>query len=136
MICPVCKKVMLVIEYNEIELDYCNQCGGVWFDAGELELMLKSADTENDMLKNIFNSMGAATKEGKRRCPLCNKNMKKVNIGQPDILIDACEQGEGLWCDGGEILKLVKQFPAQPSGEDSAEQNMVDFLAEVFRAQK
>jgi len=41
---------MFVIEYNEIELDYCNQCGGVWFDQGELELMLKPASSENNNL--------------------------------------------------------------------------------------
>ena len=39
MICPVCHKSMLDIEYNNIELDYCEKCRGVWFDAGELELL-------------------------------------------------------------------------------------------------
>jgi len=39
MICPVCRQSMLDIEYNNIELDYCEKCKGVWFDAGELELL-------------------------------------------------------------------------------------------------
>jgi len=62
--------------------------------------------------------------------------MKKVNIGYPDILIDACEHGEGLWFDGGEILKLVQQLPTQSTKENSNEQNVVDFLTEVFHARK
>ena len=138
MICPVCKSDMLVIEYNKIELDYCNQCGGVWFDKGELELMLKPASSENNnlLLKNILSSRDAMTPEQKRKCPLCNKKMKKVNIGYPDILIDVCEHGEGLWFDGGEILKLVRQLPVQSPKENSNEQNLVDFLAEVFHARE
>ena len=42
MICPVCKKDMFVVEYKQIELDYCHTCKGVWFDAGELELLLET----------------------------------------------------------------------------------------------
>jgi Zn-finger nucleic acid-binding protein len=34
---------MVIVEYNEIELDYCTKCRGVWFDAGKLELLLESA---------------------------------------------------------------------------------------------
>ncbi|NIV72594.1 MAG: hypothetical protein GWN16_11560, partial [Calditrichae bacterium] len=37
MLCPVCKKPMMILEYNEVELDYCPICGGVWLDQGELE---------------------------------------------------------------------------------------------------
>jgi Zn-finger nucleic acid-binding protein len=41
MICPTCREVMIVVEQDKIELDHCPQCSGVWFDAGELELMLE-----------------------------------------------------------------------------------------------
>jgi Zn-finger nucleic acid-binding protein len=37
MICPACKYDMIVVEYHNIELDYCNNCKGVWFDSGELQ---------------------------------------------------------------------------------------------------
>ena len=43
MICPVCKKDALIVEYDRIELDYCPSCGGVWFDSGELDLLLEAA---------------------------------------------------------------------------------------------
>jgi Zn-finger nucleic acid-binding protein len=42
MICPVCDRDMTVVEYKGIELDYCTGCQGIWFDAGELGLLLKS----------------------------------------------------------------------------------------------
>ena len=32
------------MEYRQIELDYCLKCSGIWFDSGELDLLLESAD--------------------------------------------------------------------------------------------
>lgn len=39
MDCPVCKKSLIVVERDNIELDYCIACKGFWFDAGELGLL-------------------------------------------------------------------------------------------------
>ena len=47
MICPACKSDMIVVEHSQIELDYCTDCRGVWFDSGELELLLESMGLEN-----------------------------------------------------------------------------------------
>lgn len=46
MKCPTCDSSSLVItERSGIEIDYCTQCRGVWLDRGELEKLLKRADT-------------------------------------------------------------------------------------------
>jgi len=38
MHCPVCKEVLLVMsERQNVEIDYCPQCRGVWLDRGELD---------------------------------------------------------------------------------------------------
>ena len=50
MICPVCKRDMIVIEYHDVELDYCTSCKGVWFDSGELELLLEAHALEEAKL--------------------------------------------------------------------------------------
>ena len=46
MDCPACKGVVVVAEHQRIEVDYCTKCSGVWFDAGELELLLESSALE------------------------------------------------------------------------------------------
>ena len=53
MNCPVCKNPMVVLELDQIEIDHCLHCGGIWLDAGELELLL---ETEEDKarLKNLL----------------------------------------------------------------------------------
>jgi len=37
MICPRCGNLMDIEKADEIEVDVCLTCGGVWLDSGELE---------------------------------------------------------------------------------------------------
>ena len=79
MICPACKHAMVIVEHENIELDYCTACKGVWFDSGELELLLEAAELEDYQvfLDRIIDSPEASSSEKKRKCPICNKKMKK-----------------------------------------------------------
>jgi len=137
MICPVCKYDMIVVEYHNIELDYCTGCKGVWFDSGELELLLESQGLEEAKLfiDNILDSPEAISSEKKRKCPICHHKMKKTTIGeQPKILTDVCGEEHGLWFDGGEVTQLIKHLAGEhPPKRDSREQ-VISFLEEVFEA--
>lgn len=44
MKCPNCNETLLMAERNQIEIDYCPSCRGVWLDKGELDKMLEYAD--------------------------------------------------------------------------------------------
>jgi len=136
MICPRCKSDMIVVEHNKIELDYCTNCEGVWFDSRELDLLLESMSLESPNLffNNILNSSETRTSEKRLKCPLCKQKMKKTTIGQPDrIIVDVCWQGDGLWFDGGELTQLIRQLVKKPLGKQSSEQQVINFLGEVFK---
>jgi len=122
MICPVCKSDMIVVEYKNIELDHSLNCGGVWFDVGELPLRTLPE---------------AASSEKRHHCPICGHRMKKTIIcKEPEIIIDVCDRGDGLWFDGGELAQLLKQV-VKSSGEAYGEwQEVFSFLGEVFHAQE
>jgi len=137
MICPVCKYDMIVVEYRNIELDYCNSCKGVWFDSGELELLLKSQGLEEPtaFFNGIFNSQEAASSEKKRNCPICGRKMKKTAIGgQPEILIDICRDKHGLWFDGGEVTQLIRRLAGEHPPKRDSRGQVISFLEEVFGA--
>ena len=53
MDCPVCKSAMIVLELDEVEIDYCTDCQGIWLDAGELELLLEDAAESREVLKSF-----------------------------------------------------------------------------------
>jgi len=103
MKCPVCKVPTFVVEYDEIELDLCPRCSGLWFDRGELDLLLG----EN----GLVNLQKTSTEEKLRACPLCRQAMDKVNIGADSrVLIDTCPAECGLWFDSGELADLTRSL--------------------------
>ncbi len=135
MICPACGKDALIVEYANIELDYCPACRGVWFDAGELELLLEAAGLESDanFLSDIIKSREADTTEKKRRCPECRRKMKKVAIDdEGKIITDICMSGHGIWFDGGEVSALVKAL-AEKSPDKAASKHVLEFIGEMFK---
>jgi Zn-finger nucleic acid-binding protein len=122
---------MIVVEYQRIELDFCPSCRGVWFDHGELGLMLESAHLDEKSLGDIQRLPEAKTTEKIRKCPICRQSMAKNTIGaKTTILIDACRRGDGLFFDGGEVNQLIKQLSAKESGKENP---IIDFLGEVFK---
>jgi len=47
MKCPVCKEPDLLMTHREqIEIDYCPQCRGVWLDRGELDRLIEKAQAD------------------------------------------------------------------------------------------
>jgi Zn-finger nucleic acid-binding protein len=106
MDCPVCKKSMLVLELQQIEIDYCQSCNGIWLDAGELELLLDDTQEKQKLLDSFH--VDAGNPEKKRRCPKCSKKMNKVLVGESDkVLVDKCRKDHGIWFDSGELHQVV-----------------------------
>ena len=103
MDCPVCKNAMITLELDDVEIDHCFDCGGIWLDAGELELLLDEPEKARSLLKSF--SVDSASAEARRKCPICDKKMQKVIVGdsKPILLIDKCRRGDGLWFDDGEL---------------------------------
>jgi len=48
LLCPRCKDYMKKLKKNDVIIDVCKKCGGMWVDAGELE---KLADVHKRRLK-------------------------------------------------------------------------------------
>ena len=50
-------------------------------------------------------SVDSECAEAKRKCPICDKKMQKVIVGDSEsaLLIDKCPRGDGLWFDKGEL---------------------------------
>ncbi|KTB48942.1 Transcription factor zinc-finger [Dehalogenimonas alkenigignens] len=135
MNCPKDHSPMIVVEHDRIALDYCPECRGVWFDRGELELLMELAcgGEADACTADLLTRPEATTAEARRRCPICNHNMRKEHIGQqPAVLIDSCGRGDGLWFDGGELHQVLSQFQAGVEGNQDA--RLLDFLKETLKA--
>ena len=106
MDCPVCKDAMITLELKDVEIDYCTDCGGIWLDAGELELLLGEPQKAKQLLDSF--QIERRSEERIRPCPICDKKMQKIKVGSsaPVLLIDKCRRGDGLWFDRGELSDI------------------------------
>jgi len=119
--CPVCKKSMIILEYDQVEIDYCPSCGGCWLDHGELELIL---ETEGQILDlSPFKS----SPKGSRRCPRCHKKMRADNFPYTSVEVDICPHDGGIWLDRGELLAI-----ADLEAQNSATQKLKEYFKELL----
>lgn len=109
MNCPACKNSLIILELNQIEIDYCTNCKGIWFDKGELEL-IHSEEVRND-LKDLFREELNST-EQIIKCPICKMKMKKFQFDQSGIIIDNCSD-HGFWFENGELKSLLRRTEKQ-----------------------
>jgi Zn-finger nucleic acid-binding protein len=97
MQCPRCNADLVVVEAEEVELDWCAACGGVWFDAGEVEELLGAGVSLG------LPPAGAA--EPDLRCPRCPRRLAKTSLGSTTL--DTCPDNHGIWFDAGELKALA-----------------------------
>ena len=103
MQCPACKEVMIILELNDVEIDHCLDCRGIWLDNGELELLLGNSNKMPLKLAKNF-------QEASRKCPRCGTKMEKAvfQTKTSEILLDKCPKGCGLWFDEGELQEVAR----------------------------
>lgn len=123
MQCPKDKHLISNIFSKEvnIEIDVCEQCGGVWFD--EQELAKAAAHLRVSLPpKSGKDQMSAHVPDTHRYHPpqnyVCPKDGKSMNehayAGDSGIYINHCDHCLGFWFDGGELEKLKNYLAPSP----------------------
>lgn len=111
MKCLNCSESLVALEIRDFEVDTCLECGGIWLDTGELEMLLGKSLPAN-LLKGE-KSHG----KSKRNCPVCSRKMETIILGDETATeLDSCRLGHGLWFDRGE-LDIVAAYLDQPLRE-------------------
>ena len=57
MNCPVCNETLLLTSRQDVEIDYCPKCRGIWLDRGELDKIIERSypqSTEKAFSLNSF----------------------------------------------------------------------------------
>lgn len=111
MKCPKCDSELKVLLFQDVEIDRCPGCGGLWFDAfehEELKLLRGSEKIDYSPLKP------ASAGTGSGRCPKDQQPLFAMIVaGQPHIAYESCGFCHGVFFDAGEF----KDFKEETLGE-------------------
>jgi len=103
--CPRCALPLAPVRYDEVELDLCRACGGVWLDGGEGEAVIGPA---GDPV--LWARHGAIVREepSERLCPVDGAVLTELGLkgGRDEVSIDLCPECRGIWLDAGEGAKV------------------------------
>ncbi|RYG32752.1 MAG: hypothetical protein EOO01_33915, partial [Chitinophagaceae bacterium] len=52
MKCPNCNQTLLMTDKQNVQIDYCPECRGIWLDRGELEKIIENSATHYSKKEN------------------------------------------------------------------------------------
>lgn len=104
MICPECASPLVTLELSGVEVDHCFCCGGVWLDAGELDMICAARGRKRAEGEAVVSAVMAP--EAQRKCPVCARAMDKVSMGEKRCIVDRCTV-HGIWFDSGELDRVL-----------------------------
>lgn len=109
MNCPKCNSELSTFQVDEMKLEQCTSCEGMWFDKDEIRQVKDKADSDLNWMDFEIWKHADKFKSGKHKynCPKCNQKMEVLNYDETNIEIDYCKSCEGVWLDKGEIQKLI-----------------------------
>lgn len=112
MKCPRCAGTLKKTHYEDIEVDQCPSCHGIWLDRGELQPILTNEETVfSEALKAASVAgqtfgMPEAEKLSVEPCPKCSKPMAPMSFSaNSGVIIDSCAE-HGIWLDAQELEKI------------------------------
>ena len=108
ILCPKCNAKMLGVRIDEIAIDRCTRCGGIWCDLREHDRLRDRAHAERIDLGDP--SVGTR-KNAVRNidCPRCCQKMVKLAFhDQPHIDYEQCVHCGGAYLDAGEFTDFVR----------------------------
>ena len=111
MICPKCSAETEVTSYDEIHVDRCTNCGGLWFESGELGKLRQDTWMADYILDSGDPRVGKQfNRIDKISCPACGDQMiEEFDQDQPHIMYESCPNGHGTFLDAGEFTDLVNK---------------------------
>ncbi|MBW3670333.1 MAG: zf-TFIIB domain-containing protein [Acidobacteria bacterium] len=102
MNCPRCGRELerMRMKGPGTAVDHCRECGGTWFDKGEVAEVLGARAVEPLMIPPDAPAVDS------KQCPRCRRPLAVFAYPGTLTVIDACRSCHGVWIDAGEIEEI------------------------------
>lgn len=112
--CPRCRLDLTSIQKDEITLQGCGRCGGVWLDNQDCKRLMLALPQEAVKVAEAAARAGKAVdKQHFIQCPSCGDPMVHRHMKQAGVFIDVCE-ADGTWFDAGEMAAVAVALHTEP----------------------
>jgi len=110
MKCPACFNELTEMRVGTLTVDACHGgCGGIWFDAFELQQVDEQEEGAGEFLLDIHRDPSLVVDiTRKRSCPRCEdmKLQRHFFSARREVEVDQCPNCNGYWLDAGELAKI------------------------------
>ena len=113
ILCPACNNSMnkIYVPSEGIDIDICPNCGGIFFDKGEMFKInnnIKNIQDIRNYLEKYYSESDfiLVSNDDVRICPVCNIEMDKHFVANNTVLMDSCKSCNGVFLDKGELDKI------------------------------
>ena len=109
MDCPKCDSAMEEVTFNNVTVDRCTECKGIWFSGVEHKELKKmkgseTIDTGDEKQGREYDDMEDV------HCPECDAKMDTIaDKFQPHIHYEVCMKGHGAYFDAGEFKDFKEE---------------------------
>lgn len=110
MKCPACFNELSPTQVGSLVVDVCQGgCGGIWFDAFELQRVDEEEELAGEPLLQINRDAQIAVDTNrKRECPRCAEMRLHRHFfsAKRRVQVDQCPNCGGYWLDAGELADI------------------------------
>jgi len=123
MKCPACGNNLSQLVAASVVLDPCNGgCGGIWFDAFELQKVEAAQEVTGDVeIKIPRDPSVQVDQKARRHCPKCPDVilMRHFYSKKRQVVVDECPSCGGFWLDAGELENIRSERESLEAEETS-----------------
>jgi Zn-finger nucleic acid-binding protein len=123
MKCPACYNELMEIQVGNLQVDVCEGgCGGIWFDAFELQRVDDEGESAGEPLLHVRRDEHITVDASRKRaCPRCEgiKLHRHFFSAKRRVEVDQCPNCGGYWLDAGELeqIRLERGQTAAAAGK-------------------
>jgi Zn-finger nucleic acid-binding protein len=142
MKCPACDHKLTGTRVGAVAVDICQGgCGGIWFDAFELQKVDEQHEAAGEHLVKIKRDPKLHLDASRKRaCPRCDGVKLRRHLFNPNstVEVDHCPNCAGYWLDAGELEKIrSEQKPGMATAKSAQKsaQMTTDVIRYIYRMQ-
>ena len=140
MTCPACLHQLTELQVGNVSVDVCQGgCGGIWFDAFELQRVDEEREAAGEHLLDIQRDPQLRVDRScKRECPRCPgiKLQRHFFSAKRHIEVDQCPNCAGYWLDAGELAQIRAEKSQTARAEEAAKATLsAETIRYLYRLQ-